>query len=71
MVHRTGPAVEIDRAIDLINSSRYIRLIDASGIRRISRAAAIEYTRESLDTATMHGWFIYLDGTMGGPIIHI
>ena len=63
-------SVVMGHAAELIMSSPYIRYIDNSGIRRISRAAALQYTRDA-QNARMHGWFIYLDGTMSGRILHL
>ena len=80
----------IARAIDVINSSPYIRLIGPYDTRRISRAAAIQavlntcrcndckdtnsFNCEACDQVesplTLFGYFIYLDGDMGGSILH-
>lgn len=84
------PNNAIARAIDLINSSPYIRLCGAFDTRRISRDAAIQAVlntcrcndckdTNSYDCAacdqtesplTLFGNFIYLDGDMGGAILH-
>ncbi len=63
-------ALDMGHAIELIKSSPYIKYIDNNGTRRISRLLAMQYTREARN-ARMFGWFIYLDGTMHGRIIHL
>lgn len=63
-------ALDMGHAIELIKSSPYIKYIDNFGTRRISRLLAMQYTRDARN-ARMFGWFIYLDGTMHGRIIHL
>ena len=71
------------QAIELVRQSPYIRLIDSNGIRRVSRRVALQAIEETTrckdckDTGkcvdnplSVFGWFIYLDGTMSGPILH-
>jgi len=63
-------ALDMGHAIELVKSSPYIKYIDNNGTRRISRLLAMQYIREARN-ARMFGWFIYLDGTMHGRIIHL